>query len=92
MLELPVRLARSIPATQDERDATKWNLAAAVSFDDREVESAVFRFGDGTSQAVPPSMFRRDRVATPLVADARMRRIVVASSGWASARLPMDSD
>jgi hypothetical protein len=48
---------RSIPATQDEHDGTKWILAEPVSFDDREVETAVFRFGDGTSQPVPPSMF-----------------------------------
>lgn len=60
MLELYDRdglLLRSIPATQDERDATKWILAESVSFDDREVETAVFRFGHGTSQTVAPSMF-----------------------------------
>jgi hypothetical protein len=51
------RLVRSIPATQDNHDATKWILAERVSFDTREVETAVFRFGDGTSQPVPPSMF-----------------------------------
>ena len=46
-------VVRSIAATQ----ATKWNLAEPVSFDDRRVETAVMRHIDGTSQPVPPSMF-----------------------------------
>ena len=50
-------VVRSIAATQDEHDATKWTLDEPVSFDDRDVETAVFRFGDGTSQPVPPSTF-----------------------------------
>jgi hypothetical protein len=37
-------IVRSIPASQDKHDTTKWILAEPVSFDDREVETAVFRF------------------------------------------------
>lgn len=50
-------VVRSIAATQDEHDATKWNLAEPVSFDDQRVETAVLRHIDGTSQPVPPAMF-----------------------------------
>lgn len=50
-------LVRSIAATKDERDPTKWILAEHVSFGDRRVETAVMRLGDGTSLQVAPSVF-----------------------------------
>jgi hypothetical protein len=50
-------LLRAVPARRDERDETKWHLAEPVSFDVRQVESAVLRFIDGTSEAVPHSAF-----------------------------------
>lgn len=50
-------LVRAIAATRDEADATKWVLAEHVSFDDRRIETAVLRMGDGTSLPVPPSVF-----------------------------------
>jgi hypothetical protein len=51
------RLIRSISVGQDEKDATRWHLAEAVALGANQIESAVLRFGDGTSHAVEPSLF-----------------------------------
>ena len=51
------RLIRSVAVSQDEEDATKWHLAEAVALGANQIESAVLRFGDGTSLAVEPSLF-----------------------------------
>ena len=51
------RLIRSVEVRQDEQVATKWHLAEAVALGANQIESALLRFGDGTSQAVEPSLF-----------------------------------
>ena len=51
------RLIRSVAVSQDEQDATKWHLAEPIALGVNEIESAVMRFGDGTSHAVEPSLF-----------------------------------
>ena len=43
--------------SQNEQDATKLHLAEAVALGANQIESAVLRFGDGTSQPVDPSLF-----------------------------------
>ncbi len=50
-------LVRTVAMTRDEQDATKWHLAESVSLGDRQAESAVIRFADGTSEPLAGSMF-----------------------------------
>ena len=50
-------LVRIVAMTRDERDATKWHLAESISLGGPNAESAVIRFGDGTSQRLARSMF-----------------------------------
>jgi hypothetical protein len=50
-------LIRSVAVSQDEQNATKWHLAEPVALGANQIESAVLRFGDGTSLAVEPSLF-----------------------------------
>jgi hypothetical protein len=50
-------LIRSVAVRQDEQDATKWHLAEGVALGANQIESAMLRFGDGTSHSVDPSLF-----------------------------------
>jgi hypothetical protein len=50
-------LVRTIAMTRDEHDQTKWLLAESIVLGRRDAETAVARFADGTSSALPPSMF-----------------------------------
>jgi len=54
-------LIRNVAVSQDEQDATKWHLAEPVALGANQIESAVLRFGDGTSHAVEPSLFLDER-------------------------------
>jgi hypothetical protein len=47
-----IATARSctVAMTRDQRDETKWHLEESVLLGDRHAESAVIRFGDGTSE------------------------------------------
>ena len=60
MLEIHDRdgaLVRTVGMTRDEQDATKWHLAESIALGDPHAETAVIRFGDGTSEPLPASMF-----------------------------------
>jgi len=50
-------LVRGVPMTRDERDASKWRLAEDVALGGLRAETGVVRFGDGTSEALPASIF-----------------------------------
>lgn len=58
-----------VAATQDEQDETKWHLAESVALEPSAAESAVLRFGNGTSQRVPASVFAARVPIDTLVSD-----------------------
>ncbi|MDX6539764.1 MAG: hypothetical protein QOI71_1374 [Gaiellales bacterium] len=58
-----------VAATQDEHDESKWHLAESVALGPSGAESAVLRFGDGTSQRVPASVFAGHAPIDTLVSD-----------------------
>ena len=50
-------MVRQVAMTRDERDPSKWHLAEDVALGGLHAETAVVRFGDGTSDPLPASMF-----------------------------------
>jgi hypothetical protein len=46
-------IVQIVAATQDDCDPMTWNLADPAAFGDRRVASALLRFANGTSVAVP---------------------------------------
>jgi hypothetical protein len=50
-------LVRTVAMTRGEQDATKWRLAESIALGGAHAESAVIRFGDGTSEPLARSMF-----------------------------------
>jgi len=45
-------MVRQVVMTRDEQDASKWHLAEDVALGGLHAETAVVRFGDGTSEWV----------------------------------------
>jgi hypothetical protein len=59
MLEIHDRVGavvRMVAMTRDAQDATKWRLAESIALGGAHTESAVIRFGDGTSEPLERSM------------------------------------
>jgi hypothetical protein len=50
-------MVRQVVMTRDELDPSKWHLAENVALGGLHAETAVVRFGDGTSESLPARMF-----------------------------------
>ena len=50
-------MVRQVAMTRDQRNASKWHLAESVALGGLHAATAVVRFGDGTSESLPASMF-----------------------------------
>ena len=71
-------LVRTVAMKRDEQDTTKWLLVETIALGGVHAESAVIRFGDGTSEPLARSMFSSTAPINTIFLSGELRRRAAA--------------